>query len=45
MDEVPAGCLKVFLQRDYSEGMAVKFERGFPRELEGRVRVKVNRTC
>lgn len=31
-------CLKVFVQRDYSEGTLVKFQTRFPQELEGRVR-------
>lgn len=30
-------CLKVFIQRDYSEGTMVKFQNRFPPELEGRV--------
>ncbi|KAJ8935683.1 hypothetical protein NQ318_016801 [Aromia moschata] len=30
-------CLKVFIQRDYSEGTLVKFQTRFPQELEGRV--------
>lgn len=30
-------CLKVFVQRDYSEGTLVKFQTRFPQELEGRV--------
>lgn len=37
MDDIPAGCTKAFVQRDYGEGMAVKFEKLFPRELEGKV--------
>lgn len=32
-------CLKVFVQRDYSEGTLVKFQTRFPQELEGRVSV------
>jgi Golgin subfamily A member 7/ERF4 family. len=28
---------KVFVQRDYSEGTAVKFQKKFPLELEGKV--------
>lgn len=35
----PAQCLKVFIQRDYSEGTVVKFQTRFPQELEGRVSV------
>lgn len=34
---VPANCPKVYIQRDYSDGMAVKFEKFFPRELETKV--------
>ena len=30
-------CLKVFVQRDYSEGTLVKFQTRFPTELEERV--------
>lgn len=30
-------CLKIFIQRDYSEGTMVKFQTRFPPELEGRV--------
>ncbi|CAH1973371.1 unnamed protein product [Acanthoscelides obtectus] len=30
-------CLKVFVQRDYSEGTLVKFQTRFPQELEGRL--------
>lgn len=30
--------LKVFVQRDYSEGTIVKFQTRFPSELEGKVR-------
>lgn len=33
----PPQCLKVFIQRDYSEGTMVKFQTRFPPELEGRV--------
>lgn len=33
----PPPCLKVFVQRDYSEGTVVKFQTRFPTELEGRV--------
>lgn len=33
-------CLKVFVQRDYSEGTLVKFQNRFPQELEGRVSPK-----
>lgn len=29
--------LKVFVQRDYSDGTSVKFQTRFPAELEGRV--------
>ncbi|CAH1154278.1 unnamed protein product [Phaedon cochleariae] len=30
-------CLKVFVQRDYSEGTLVRFQTRFPQELEGRL--------
>ncbi|XP_018332524.1 golgin subfamily A member 7 [Agrilus planipennis] len=33
----PPQCLKVFIQRDYSEGTVVKFQTRFPQELEGRI--------
>ncbi|GBP51253.1 Golgin subfamily A member 7 [Eumeta japonica] len=29
--------VKIFIQRDYSEGTAVKFQTRFPQELEGRI--------
>lgn len=29
--------MKVFIQRDYSDGTSVKFQTRFPPELEGRV--------
>lgn len=29
--------LKIFVQRDYSDGTSVKFQTRFPSELEGRV--------
>lgn len=29
--------IKIFIQRDYSEGTAVKFQERFPSELQGRV--------
>jgi hypothetical protein len=32
-----ANCRKVFLQRDYSEGIGVKFHTRFPVELEGKI--------
>lgn len=35
-------CLKVFVQRDYSEGTIVKFQSRFPQELEGRVSFSYN---
>ena len=31
-------CAKVFIQRDYSEGIAVKFETKLPQELTGKVK-------
>ncbi|XP_045103502.1 golgin subfamily A member 7-like isoform X1 [Portunus trituberculatus] len=33
----PSGCLKVFIQRDYSQGTSVKFQTKFPPELEGKM--------
>ena len=30
-------CMKVFVQRDYSDGTMVKFQTTFPSELEGKV--------
>lgn len=33
--------IKLFIQRDYSEGTAVKFQERFPSELEGKVRENV----
>lgn len=32
--------MKIFVQRDYSDGTSVKFQTRFPSELEGRVRVE-----
>ncbi|XP_037068291.1 golgin subfamily A member 7-like [Pollicipes pollicipes] len=32
-----SNCLKVFIQRDYSEGTAVRFQTAMPPELEGRI--------
>jgi hypothetical protein len=32
--------IKLFIQRDYSEGTAVKFQERFPSELEGKVNNK-----
>ena len=31
--------IKLFIQRDYSEGTAVKFQERFPAELEGKVNI------
>lgn len=31
--------MKVFIQRDYSDGTSVKFQTRFPPELEGRVNI------
>ena len=36
---------KVFIQRDYTEGTAVKFQLKFPTELEGRVSDFVDNIC
>lgn len=33
----PAYCTKIFLQRDYSDGTAVRFQTKFPQELEGKI--------
>lgn len=33
----PAHCTKIFIQRDYCDGTAVKFQTKFPQELEDRV--------
>lgn len=33
----PQQCLKVFIQRDYSDGTVVKFQTRFPPELDGRI--------
>ncbi|ESO90358.1 hypothetical protein LOTGIDRAFT_233845 [Lottia gigantea] len=30
-------CIKIFIQRDFSEGTAVKFQNKFPPELRGKV--------
>jgi len=30
-------CAKVFVQRDYSDGTAVKFQLSFPTELDGKI--------
>jgi len=30
-------CLKIFIQRDYNDGTAVKFQSKFPPELEGKI--------
>nr|CAD7199041.1 unnamed protein product [Timema douglasi] len=35
-------CLKVFVQRDYSEGTLVKFQTRFPSELEDRVSLEAD---
>lgn len=34
----PQNCMKVFIQRDYSQGTMVKFQTRFPPELSDRVR-------
>lgn len=34
--------IKHYIQRDYSEGTAVKFQKRFPSELEGRVKSMVD---
>lgn len=38
LNRIPtAHCPKVFVQRDYSDGTAVKFLNKFPQELDGKV--------
>ncbi|KAF2368640.1 Golgin subfamily A member 7/ERF4 [Trinorchestia longiramus] len=37
----PQGCMKVFVQRDYSEGTSVKFQTKFPQELSGKIEPSV----
>lgn len=32
-----SSCAKVFIQRDYSEGVGVKFETKLPSELQGKI--------
>ncbi len=32
-----SSCVKVFIQRDYSEGVGVKFESKLPNELQGKI--------
>ena len=32
-----SSCVKVFIQRDYSEGVGVKFETKLPQELNGKI--------
>jgi hypothetical protein len=32
-----SACAKVFIQRDYSEGVGVKFETKLPTELQGKI--------
>ncbi|KAL8560274.1 hypothetical protein ACOMHN_006005 [Nucella lapillus] len=40
-----AQCTKVFIQRDFSDGTAVRFQNKFPQELEGKVdRATLERT-
>lgn len=31
--------IKLFIQRDYSEGTAVKYQERFPSELDGRINI------
>lgn len=35
---LPSNCSKVFIQRDFSDGTAVKFQTKFPAELDGKVK-------
>lgn len=37
---LPSNCSKVFIQRDFSDGTAVKFQTKFPAELDGKVKFK-----
>lgn len=37
---LPSSCSKVFIQRDFSDGTAVKFQTKFPAELDGKVKLK-----
>lgn len=37
---LPSNCSKVFIQRDFSDGTAVKFQTKFPAELDGKVKLK-----
>jgi hypothetical protein len=32
-----SSCAKVFIQRDYSEGVGVKFDKKLPNELQGKI--------
>lgn len=38
---LPSNCSKVFIQRDFSDGTAVKFQTKFPAELDGKIETKV----
>jgi hypothetical protein len=37
--------VKLFIQRDYSQGTAVKFQERFPPELEGKVTMMARAVC
>ena len=37
-----AQCTKVFIQRDFSDGTAVRFQNKFPQELEGKVLIFIS---
>ena len=37
-----AQCTKVFIQRDFSDGTAVRFQNKFPQELEGKVQILIS---
>lgn len=41
MSTPPQGCMKIFLQRDYSKGTCVRFHNRFPPELETRIEPNV----
>lgn len=41
---IPLGqCRKIFVQRDYSRGLAVRFMSDFPEEIQDKVCFSVNR--
>ena len=44
MDAQQSPHTKVFIQRDFSDGIAVKFQTRYPPELEGRVCLLIAKT-